>query len=168
MGAESDRIAAMQRGPSPVLIRTARAGDLAGLLALETQFPGDRMSRRQFRHHLANPRACLRVLLHEKVIAGYALLLLHAGRDAARLYSIAVDERWRGRGFGAQLLADAEAQARRRGKARLRLEVRSDNRAARALYEARGYRAIRHLPRYYEDGGAGYRYEKALAAKPGR
>mgnify|MGYP006197207747 CR=1 FL=1 len=41
---------------------------------------------------------------------------------------------------------------------RLRLEVRQDNAAANALYQAAGYRPLAALPGYYEDGAAGWRY----------
>jgi ribosomal-protein-alanine N-acetyltransferase len=144
------------------MFRTARPGDLPALLALEAQFPGDRMQARQFRHHLANPQAALRVLVEEGAVLGYALVLVRAGTRPARLYSIAVDRRQRGRGLGAALLADAERAARRFGRDRLRLEVRADNAAAIALYEGNGYRRFGRHEAYYEDGGDALRFEKAL------
>lgn len=143
-------------------LRTARPADLPALLALESRFPGDRLSPRQFRHHLRNPRARLRVLLHGAELAGYALLLLRAGSDKARLYSIAVDPGRRGLGLGARLLADAERQARQAGAVELRLEVRTDNAAAVGLYEARGYRRFGRHEGYYADGAAAWRYARPL------
>lgn len=143
-------------------IRAARPADLPTLLALESLFPGDRLSPRQFRHHLRNPRARLRVLRHAARLAGYALLLLRSGSRVARLYSIVIDPAARGRGFGARLLADAERQARRSGAQELRLEVRHDNAAAVALYEARGYRRVGEYPRYYQDGATAWRYARSL------
>jgi ribosomal protein S18 acetylase RimI-like enzyme len=139
-------------------LRAARAADLPALLALEARFPGDRLSPRQFRHHLANPRARLRVAVGEGGLLGYHLLLLRRGSAWARLYSIAVDPAARGRGLGRRLLADAEAQARAAGCTGLRLEVRQDNAAAVALYEAAGYRRVAALPNYYDDGTPGWRY----------
>ena len=44
----------------------------------------------------------------------------------------------------------------------MRLEVRTDNAAAIALYEGRGYRRLAGIASYYEDGGDAWRYEKAL------
>ena len=76
--------------PSPRL-RDARPEDLPALLALEAMFPGDRLSARQFRRHLANPRACLRVAADGPRLLGYHLVFLRAGSPWARLYSIAVD-----------------------------------------------------------------------------
>jgi ribosomal protein S18 acetylase RimI-like enzyme len=148
---------------SPATLRTARATDLAALLALEGQFPGDRLSPRALRRHLRNPRACLRLLLAERRPAGYALLLRRAGSDLARLYSIVVDAAQRGHGYGLRLLRDAERQARAGGATRLRLEVRCDNTAAIALYESRGFRRIGRIADYYEDGAPAWRYEVALA-----
>jgi [ribosomal protein S18]-alanine N-acetyltransferase len=143
-------------------IRPARPADLDALLALEALFPGDRLSPRQFRHHLRNPRARLRVLRRAGRPLGYALLLLRHGSRVARLYSIVVDPAERGRGHGARLLDDAERQARRAGAAELRLEVRTDNEAAAALYEGRGYRRLGQRAAYYDDGAAAWRYGRSL------
>ena len=144
--------------PAPACLRTARPADLPALLALEARFPGDRLSARQFRHHLANPRARLRVAVAGENVLGYHLVLLRRGSSLARLYSIAVDEAARGQGLGRRLLADAEAQARAAVCRGLRLEVRQDNAAANALYQAAGYRPLAELQAYYDDGAPGWRY----------
>ncbi|KFL37544.1 GNAT family N-acetyltransferase [Arenimonas donghaensis] len=141
-----------------VQLRDARPDDLPALLALEARFPGDRLSARQFRHHLGNPRARLRVLADEAGVQAYHLVLLRRGSRWARLYSIAVADAARGQGLGRRLLADAEAQARAAGCRGLRLEVRQDNPAANALYVAAGYRRLGALPGYYDDGADGWRY----------
>lgn len=141
-----------------VQLRDARPADLPALLALEARFPGDRLSARQFRHHLANPRARLRVAVGGEAVLGYHLVLLRQGSRRARLYSIAVDDAARGQGLGRRLLADAEAQARAAGRQGLRLEVRQDNVAANALYQAAGFQRLEALPGYYDDGGDGWRY----------
>lgn len=145
-------------------LRDATTADLPALLALEAQFPGDRMSARQYRWHLRNPAARVRVADDAGVMAGASVLFLRRGSVLARLYSIAVDPGRRGRGLGRRLLDDAEALARADGRTRLRLEVRADNPAALALYERAGYLRIAHLPGYYDDGGDGLRLEKAIAS----
>jgi len=68
----------------------------------------------------------------------------------------------RGRGLARRLVAVAEAQARRLGSDAVALEVRADNRAARALYARLGYVEVARLPEYYEDGAAGLRLVKRL------
>ena len=147
---------------SRIELRDAAAADLPALLALEAGFPGDRLSPRQYRHHLGNPRARLRVLSLDGRAVGSSLCLFRRGSEVARLYSIVVDAAVRGRGLGAQLLADAEAGARARGATRLRLEVRTDNPAAIALYRHSGYRPIGRLPGYYEDRAEALRLERTL------
>ncbi len=151
----------MQTHEIPV-VRDASVADLPGLVALERLFPGDRLSLRQFRHHLASPSAQLRVALLANTPAGYALTLLRKGSDAARLYSIVVDPAWRGLGLGATLLADAQQQAHRAGKTSLRLEVREDNVAAIALYRRAGFVPFGRRERYYEDGCAALRMVRAI------
>lgn len=155
---------AMEMTPasSPFCVRDAAAGDLPRLLALEAMFSGDRLSPRQFRHHLASPRARLRVVERGGSVCAYALVLLRHGSRIARLYSIAVDPALRGAGLGAALLDDALQQARAAGRARLRLEVRQDNVAAIALYRRAGFVPFGQISGYYEDGCAALRMERAV------
>lgn len=151
---------------SPIRIRTARRADLPALLALEQRaFRSDRLSARQFRHHLRSPSAWFAVAEVGGQLAGNALLFFRRGSRVARLYSIVVAAKARGRGVGAGLLVAAEAAARRRGCRELRLEVRQDNAAAIALYEGAGYQRIAELPDYYEDGAAGWRYARRIASR---
>lgn len=146
-------------------IRHARGADLDALLALEQQgFRGDRLSRRQYRHHLRNPRARLLAADAGGRLAGSALLLFRRGARVARLYSLAVDPAWRGHGVGRRLLDACEREAGRRGCTHVRLEVRVDNQAAQALYEGRGYRRTGQRVGYYEDGVDAWRYEKRIDA----
>lgn len=149
--------------PAPTL-RDATVADLPTLLALESTFPGDRLSARQYRHHLRNPRARMRVAEVDGRVAGTSLLLTRAGSRGARLYSIVVDPVCRGRGLGRALAQDALAQARAAGCDRLDLEVRADNASALALYRALGFGEQRRLPGYYDDGMDGVRLGRALAA----
>lgn len=59
---------------------------------------------------------------------------------------LAVDPAFRRRGIGRSLLAAAEAQAAQTQGRRLVLDVRHDNHAAIALYEACGYRTTAQTP----------------------
>ncbi len=149
----------MSLSGSTPLLRDAHADDLPRLLQLEAMFPGDRLSVRQFRHHLRSPLARLRVLENEGTIQGYALLLMRSNSRIARLYSIAVDPQARGTGAGRALLQDAFAQADEAACQRLRLEVRNDNAAAIALYLKAGCQQISLLPAYYADGCDALRFE---------
>jgi [ribosomal protein S18]-alanine N-acetyltransferase len=153
--------------PTRVRVRRAVAADLDALVALErSAFSGDRMSVRQFRHHLGNPSAEVLVAVPGGGVAGAAIVFFHRRHRIARLYSIAVAKRARGAGIGARLLAAAERAAHRRRSTELRLEVRADNSAARALYEQHGYARIGTRHAYYEDGEDAVRYAKPLVGPP--
>ena len=145
-------------------VRRATPADLDALVALEQgAFSGARMSRAQYRRHLASPRAAVLVAdTAGQGLLGSALVFFRAGSTLARLYSIATAPAARGRGIGGKLLAAAEEAARARGCRGVRLEVRMDNTAAMTLYERAGYRRIGRYAGYYEDGADAWRYEKSL------
>jgi ribosomal-protein-alanine acetyltransferase len=150
-------------------LRRARRADIAGLLALENaSFATDRMSARQLRRHIDSSSAEFLVATDDAQVLGAALVFLRRRSAVARLYSIAVADAARGLGLGTRLLEVAERRAQRRGARAMRLEVRSDNHAARRLYEANGYRRIASLPSYYEDGADGARYERELRERDGQ
>jgi len=148
-------------------VRPAAAADIEALIALEhAAFSTDRISPRSFRRFLASPNAALLVAEVDGRVAGYALLLFHAGHAIARLYSIAASPGLAGRRIGATLLDAAEEAAVARGCPRLRLEVHERNAAAIALYRKSGYREFGRHPHYYEDRGHALRFEKRLQPRP--
>lgn len=146
------------------VIRQAVPADLAALVNLEqASFQGDRLSPRQYRHHLASSSACVLVAEDaEAGVIGAAVLLFRHGAGVARLYSLAIAAVMRGRGIAARLLTEVEVAARERGSRALRLEVRCDNAPAIALYQRVGYRRIGMRAGYYEDGTDAWRFEKKL------
>lgn len=105
-------------------------------------------ARRPARAGKAQPRSKL---------CGYLIACLRGGRLAgsAELVSVAVEPEVRGRGAASALLESALRRLARRGAERLTLVVRSSNGPARAFYEKYGFRRLRTVPRYYEDGGDG-------------
>jgi ribosomal-protein-alanine N-acetyltransferase len=148
---------------SAISVRKAAAEDLDALVVLEcATFEADRISRAQWRRHIASDTACVLVAGPRGSVGGAAVVFHRRNSRRARLYSLAVAEASRGRGLAKALLAAAEAEALRRGCSALDLEVRTDNRAAIALYEQRGYRRAARLPAYYEDGADGWRYARNL------
>lgn len=139
-------------------IRPAAAADLPALIALESLFPTDRISARQFRYHLANPRAHMIVCADAGAVLGYALALRRGG--TARLYSIAVDGAARGRGIGTRLLKAVIKKAKDAGCDKISLEVRARSSKVIALYARHGFVKSADLPRYYGDGADGLRMTK--------
>ena len=139
-------------------LRDAREADLPALLAIEAQFPGDRISPALFRRLLGSRRATTRVAEVGGRVVGFHVVRRRWFDRRGWLYSLAVDGPERRQGIGRRLLADAELVARRAGHRGLVLEVRQDNAAAQALYARAGYRPVKALRRYYDDGSDGWRH----------
>lgn len=154
----------------PVAIRPAILSDLADLVRIENAaFATDRFSRRTLHYLLTRARAIFLVAERAGAAVGSVVALLHGRTSLARIYSMAVDPAHQGAGIGLALLREAEARALADGRAVMRLEVRTDNARAIALYRREGYREIGRIPRYYEDGCDALRMEKTLAGgdRPG-
>lgn len=136
-----------------VSIRPATFTDLPALTHLETLFPaGDRISTRSWRRFVAREN-CVFVAEAGDVL-GAVVVLSRKGAYAARIYSLAVDERAQGRGVGRALIEAALASAARAGCTRLSLEVRPDNETARTLYRKCGFEDRGVKPEHYADGTA--------------
>ncbi|MFN0042912.1 MAG: peptidase C39 family protein [Alphaproteobacteria bacterium] len=149
--------------PLIAAVRPARVEDLDDLLVVEQRcFSTDRLSRASLRRFLRASSARTIVALRQGRIAGYALITLPNGAEHGRLYSFAVVPDARGHGVGRRLLAAAEKATLEAGRSTLRLEVRPDNRKARALYRSRGFVANGRRKNYYQDNADALRMEKIL------
>jgi len=145
------------------MLRAARPADLDDLLTLEREcFRTDRLTRLDFARLLLGRRTCLLVMSGRGGALGYALLRLPGTRGIARIESLAVARRARGRGLAHRLATRCVRLASRARATRVRLEVRPGNRAARRLYRTLGFATLQRLPRYYADGGPGLRLELRL------
>ena len=155
--------AATKTRPSHVRVRPAKPGDLDALVALEQDsFRSDRMSRAQYRHHLYSDSAVVLVASGKTELSGSAVMFFRLRSRIVRLYSLATARAARGQGVGAALLNCAIHVGSQRRCTAMRLEVRTDNAAAIALYVRYGFRQIGSLNAYYEDGADALRYERAL------
>ncbi len=145
------------------LIREVRADDLDALLELESiSFESDRLSRRSFVRWIKGENRVFLVLEYEGALVGYGLVLLHRGTRLARLYSIALNPKTRGQGFGRMLLQALEEEAVAEGRLFMRLEVSKQNPAAIKLYQRLGYTVFGELPDYYEDHTDALRMQKRI------
>ncbi len=99
-------------------------------------------------------------------ICGYMITCTRGGRrrGQAELVSVAVDPRARGRGAASALMESTLRRLRRRAITRLSLMVKTTNGAARAFYEKYGFRKVRRVPRYYEDGADAWLLKKGTDA----
>ncbi len=150
-----------------MFLRDASTADLPSILLIEHScFPlGVAFGPAQVRRLLRNPRAYCRVAQGAGArgtssdIAGWAVGLIrrHRHSKSARLYTLAIDPDCQGQGVGRLLVEDQLAHFRAEGASRVYLEVRSDNTRAIGLYEKLGFKIVRKLPKYYEDGRDGVR-----------
>jgi ribosomal-protein-alanine N-acetyltransferase len=88
------------------------------------------------------------IIEHQR-IAGYIVARESAGE--LHINNVAVRDQYRRRGIGSALLARVVEVARRLKVKVAFLEVRSGNRAAQALYEKTGFKAIARRSDYYSE-----------------
>lgn len=88
---------------------------------------------------------------YEDKVIGFIVLVLTPEGDG-RVFAIAVDSNYRGRGVGRTLLKAAFNLLRKRKIGFLRLEVRVSNNVAQRLYRSTGFMEIGFIPFYYKDG----------------
>jgi ribosomal-protein-alanine acetyltransferase len=129
--------------------REATAADLDALLVLEQScFAEDPWTRGMLSEELSRPGGIFLVLGEPgRPVAfaiGWAVL------DDLHVLQVATDPAARRGGLARRLVIAMEARARHAETAWL--EVRRDNAAAIALYEALDYRCVGARPRYYTDG----------------
>jgi len=147
-------------------IRLATERDLPALVRLEeVAFETDRFTSDQIEYLLTRSRATTFVLEYESQIAGAACVLWRKSHQVARLYNIAIDPAFQGKGLGAVLLKECEIEAVRRSCETMSLEVRQDNESAISFYERKGFAAVRTMPDYYDDGTPGIKMSKGLSWK---
>ena len=147
-------MAVVPTAPAP-RVREAQREDLSAALALEEScFHRDRFNRRQL-HYLQQRRTAIFLVAEAEgqvVGQGIALIRQHRQGLSGRIYSLAVDEKWRGRGIGRQLLENLVRRLSDRGARRIYLEVDQQNAAALKLYQQLGFRCIGKLADYYGAG----------------
>jgi ribosomal-protein-alanine N-acetyltransferase len=88
------------------------------------------------------------------IICGYMITCTRGSQapDAFELVSLAVDPAFRGMGAASCLMRNTLRKLQLRGGVRFSLMVRVTNQAARRFYEKHGFRKVRKVPGYYEDG----------------
>lgn len=150
------------------MIRSAAIDSLPVLMDIEHRcFLRDQFSEALYTGFLLRPD-CEVYLYHlaGKQPIGSMVLLFPAEMAACHVISVAVLPEHQGHGFGRELMAWAEARALAKQCRQLQLEVRRNNRRARAIYEALDYKRIRVLKDYYGKGVDGILYIKALPECP--
>ena len=142
-------------------VRLLRLADLDRILEIEhASFGKDAYDRNLFADFFDNCGDLFLVAARGARIYGY--IVTCTGRQRAELVSIAVDPAARGKGAASVLMKSTLRRLRRRGVPRLSLMVRMTNTVARSFYEKSGFRRLRLVREYYEDGEDGQLMSKDL------
>lgn len=94
-------------------------------------------------------------------VIGFVVLVL-TPEGEGRVFAIAVDSRYRGKGVGRTLLKAAFNTLRKREIGYVRLEVRVSNHIAQRLYRSLGFMDTGFIPFYYKNGEGAIMMRKVL------
>lgn len=145
--------------PQRFSVRRLRSSDLDLILKIEhLSFGEDAYDRNlfaEFRHKCGD---LFLVVERARKVCGY-MVTCTRGQGAlgrAELVSVAVDPAARSQGAASVLMDSTLRRLRLRGIGRFGLMVKVTNREARAFYEKYGFRKVRTVRAYYEDGSDGW------------
>ena len=142
--------------PPDVVIDALHAADAVRCAALEqVLFPGDEpWSAAAFREELRAGHTYLAARIDGQLVGYGGIAVVGSPPEAeAEIHTIGVDPARQGRGIGRTLLRGLLAAADAL-HATVFLEVRTDNEAARTLYESEGFAVVGLRRRYYRPSGA--------------
>ena len=145
--------------PKRFSVRPLRRSDLDCILEIEhLSFGKDAYDRNLFAEFFHKCGDLFLVVEWDRKVRGYMLTCIRGqgASGSAELVSVAVDPAVRGKGAASALMESTLRRLRLRGIGRLGLMVRVTNQEARAFYQKYGFRKVRTVRGYYEDGGDGW------------
>lgn len=123
---------------------------------------GEAYSRETFEYLLTSPDSVsYRAVTPDGTMVGFIVGLVEP-QATGHVTTLGVAPEHRRRRVARRMLERVEEGFRRRRVRTVRLEVRSINEGAQALYRELGYVVTQRLPRYYSNGGDGLLMIKAL------
>lgn len=151
-----------QPAEEPVVVRRFRPADLPHIMPIENAaFPVDAFPESEFRRlSTAHPDQFLVAEIAGAVV-GYVAGSVTG--DCGELASVAVDQRYRGRGIGTVLIGRLLDRFQHSGLRRCVLQVRTTNLPAIDLYKRLRFHIVRSLVAYYPDGSDALLMEKTLS-----
>lgn len=147
--------------PAQYSVRLFQPIDMTRILAVERAGFGEwAWDRNLFAEYARTCGESFLVALEGSKVVGYCIACV--ARGMASLESIAVAPSARGKGAADALLRAVLRRLRRRGISRVALMVKVTNERARGFYERYGFRKVRRVSRYYEDGHDGFLFHLEL------
>ena len=123
---------------------------------------GEAYSRETFEYLLGSPDSVsYRAVTADGTMVGFIVGLIEPDRTG-HVTTLGVAPEHRRRHIAQRMLLKVEEGFFRRNVRTVRLEVRSVNTGAQALYSNLGYTVVKRLPRYYSNGGDGFLMVKSL------
>ncbi len=133
-------------------IALLRADEIDQVMAIERECFSLPWERGAFLQEITENRAARYIGLHrEGELIGYAGMWFLL--DEAHVTNVAVTGKWRGQGYGEEIMRALMQLAADCGMRWMSLECRRSNAAARGLYHKLGFVDVGYRKRYYEDNG---------------
>jgi len=151
-----------------ITLKPADLRNLEELFRIEREcFTLEAFSKEQIASLLRNPNATGLLVKVDGEVAGFVIGLIenHEKAKVGHVYTIDVAVKYRRKGIGIRLLKEIENTFVKQGVETSYLEVRTDNQAARRLYQKQGYHEIESLDNFYSTGVHGLRLKKQLKQK---
>jgi [ribosomal protein S18]-alanine N-acetyltransferase len=151
---------------SPITLDLATPGDAMTLAQMARDYIetglGWSYQPRRIGELIRDPDVTALVARDSACTAGFAIMSF--GDDRAHLVLLAVHPSRRRRGIGHRLLDWLVESATTAGMASIHVELRADNTAAYAMYEAAGFAETFRVPRYYRGSETAVRMLRVLRA----
>ena len=134
-------------------IRRVTARQLARILEIEAaSFGKEAYDRKLFAEYIRKCGDLFLGVWKGRKLCGYMLTRKSVESPRAELISVAVDPECRGQGAADALMQSTLRRLARRRALRFALMVKLTNTSARRFYEKYGFRKVRLVRGYYEDG----------------
>jgi ribosomal-protein-alanine N-acetyltransferase len=152
-------------------VRPVRQRDLDRILDIEAaSFGADAYDRNLFAEYTHTCGGLFLVAELGTKVCAYSITAISPGRlgTRAELISMAVAPAFRRKGAASALMDSTLRRLSPRGVTRLGLMVKVTNQRARDFYAKYGFRKLRRVAGYYEDGADGLSLAKDLGQKAGQ
>jgi len=146
-----------------MIVRRFEPSDLPTLCEIDQSCfsPSIAYSREELASFISHRSSMTWIAEEDGKVVGFVVGSREAGR-VGHIITIDVLDAWRRRGVGAALMEVAENWARKAKLELMVLETAEDNLSAQRFYEARGYRKVDKVDRYYSSELAAWVMVKRL------